>query len=80
MSTLRLTASERALVEALRGLRFGSVEATVHDGRLVRLERREKLRLADDPEAGVASVGTEPDHRERPDRRSTRETFSRGET
>lgn len=80
MNAMRLTASERALVDALRGLRFGSVEATVHDGRLVRLERREKLRLADDPEAGVASAGTESDHRERPDRRSTWETFSRGET
>src|SRR5262245_52992967 len=35
----------RRVVEALRGLRFGSVEITVHEGRIVQLERREKFRL-----------------------------------
>jgi len=30
---------------ALRGLRFGAVEITVHNGRIVQIERREKLRL-----------------------------------
>ncbi len=30
---------------ALHGLRFGSVEITVHYGRIVQIERREKLRL-----------------------------------
>lgn len=80
MSAPRLSASELAVVEALRGLRFGSVEAVIHDGRLVRLERREKLRLEDDPTAGVASPDTESHRRERPDRRSDRENFSRGES
>ena len=29
----------------LRGLQFGSLEITVHDGRIVQIERREKQRL-----------------------------------
>ncbi len=34
-----------ALRRAVRGLRFGSVELLVHDGRVVQIERREKVRL-----------------------------------
>lgn len=30
---------------ALRGLRFGSVEITVHNGQVVQIERKEKFRL-----------------------------------
>ncbi len=33
------------LLDAVRQLRFGSVELTVHDGRIVQIERKEKLRL-----------------------------------
>jgi hypothetical protein len=33
------------LARALRGLRFGSVEIVVHDGSVVRIERRERIRL-----------------------------------
>jgi hypothetical protein len=33
------------LNDALRGLRYGAVEITVHDGRVVQIERTEKLRL-----------------------------------
>ena len=43
---------------ALRGLKFGSVEITVYDGRIVQIERREKQRLQlnlDDP------GGSQPD-------------------
>lgn len=36
---------ERELLRAVRALRFGSVEATVHDGRVVQIEKREKVRL-----------------------------------
>ena len=36
--------SERAVLAALDGLRFGSVEITVHDGRIVQIERKEKIR------------------------------------
>lgn len=42
--------AERILL-ALRDLRFGSVEIMVHDGRVVQVERREKMRFdtADQP-------------------------------
>ena len=30
---------------ALRNLRFGSVELTVHNGQIVQIERKEKIRL-----------------------------------
>ena len=36
----------REILEALRGLRFGSVEITVHDCRVVQIERREKVRFS----------------------------------
>ncbi len=35
----------QSILEALQGLRYGSVEVTVHDGRIVQIERREKMRL-----------------------------------
>ena len=34
----------RAIAGAVRGLRFGSVEITVHDGAVVQIERKEKFR------------------------------------
>ena len=33
------------LLNAIKQLRFGSVEITVHDGRIVQIERKEKLRF-----------------------------------
>lgn len=36
---------ERQIANALRGLRYGSVEIVVHDGRVVQIERKEKVRL-----------------------------------
>ena len=36
---------ERAVVEAIRALRFGSVEIVVHEGRVVQIETREKVRF-----------------------------------
>ncbi|MBI3830563.1 MAG: YezD family protein [Planctomycetes bacterium] len=38
----------RHIAKALRGLRFGSIEIVVHDGRVVQIERKEKLRLEKD--------------------------------
>lgn len=35
----------RRIEDALAGLRFGAVEITVHDGRIVQIERREKYRF-----------------------------------
>ncbi|MDQ3775521.1 MAG: YezD family protein [Pseudomonadota bacterium] len=34
-----------SLLDVVRQLRFGSVEITVHDGRIVQIERKEKLRF-----------------------------------
>ncbi len=31
--------------EAVSGIRFGSVEIVIHDGRVVQIERRERVRL-----------------------------------
>jgi hypothetical protein len=33
------------ILAAIAGLRFGSVEVVVHDGRIVQIERTEKVRL-----------------------------------
>lgn len=33
---------------ALNGIQFGSVEITLHEGRVTQIERREKVRLAAD--------------------------------
>ncbi len=33
------------VLRAVRGLRYGSVEITIHDGEVVQIERREKVRL-----------------------------------
>jgi hypothetical protein len=38
-------ATAQKILEALHGLRFGAVEIIVHDGRIVQIERKEKLRL-----------------------------------
>ncbi|MGX2041031.1 YezD family protein [Methylocaldum sp. MU1018] len=42
-SPASLTAQK--ILEALQGLKFGAVEIIVHDGRIVQIERKEKLRL-----------------------------------
>ncbi|MET0554860.1 MAG: YezD family protein [Vicinamibacteria bacterium] len=42
------TAWERTVRHAVRGLRYGSVEVQVHDGRVVQVETREKVRFAED--------------------------------
>ncbi len=39
---------ERTVRRAVKGLRYGSVEVQVHDGRVVQVETREKVRFADD--------------------------------
>ena len=35
----------RTIARAVRGLRYGSVEITVHDGAVVQIERKEKIRV-----------------------------------
>lgn len=76
----RLSAAERALLEALRGLRFGAVEAVVHDGRVVRIERREKVRIEDDPDLGVPAAELDFEPGARPELRSGPPSQSRGKT
>ena len=38
----------RELRKALRSIRFGAIELVIHDGRVVQLEFREKIRLEPD--------------------------------
>jgi hypothetical protein len=33
------------ILDVIAGLRFGSVEITVHDGKVVQVEKREKIRF-----------------------------------
>jgi hypothetical protein len=35
----------RALLKAVEGIRYGSVELIIHDGKVVQIDRREKVRL-----------------------------------
>ncbi len=35
----------KRLLEAVASLRFGSVEITVHEGRVVQIDRRERIRI-----------------------------------
>ncbi len=35
---------EELVAEAIASIRYGAVEITIHDGRIVQIERREKLR------------------------------------
>ena len=39
---------ERTVRQAVRALRYGSVEVQVHDGRVVQVETREKVRFGND--------------------------------
>jgi hypothetical protein len=38
----------RSLLQAVAALRYGSVEVLVHDGRVVQIETREKVRFSED--------------------------------
>ena len=44
------------LRETLRSLRFGSIEIVVHDGRVVQIDRKEKLRFQSTSEAEAPST------------------------
>jgi hypothetical protein len=41
------------LLQALRDLRFGSVEIVIHDSRIVQIERREKWRFDSERSSNV---------------------------
>jgi hypothetical protein len=36
---------EREVLEAIRAIKYGSIEITLHDGQIVQIERREKIRI-----------------------------------
>ncbi len=36
---------EQAILLALKGIRYGSVEIIVHDSKVVQIERKEKMRI-----------------------------------
>ena len=42
-----LTMNERQIVETLRAMKFGSVDITVHDSKIVQVEVKEKIRFQD---------------------------------
>lgn len=42
-----LSAAEKEILATIRSLKFGSVEVVVHESRVVRIERREKVRIGD---------------------------------
>lgn len=46
--------TDQKILEALQGIRYGAVEIIIHDGRVVQIERREKIRLDVD---GRTSLG-----------------------
>lgn len=37
----------KQVLQAIQDVRYGSVEITVHDGKVVQIERKEKIRLSD---------------------------------
>jgi hypothetical protein len=38
---------QEQVIRALQAVRFGSVEIIIHDGKVVQIERREKVRLGE---------------------------------
>jgi hypothetical protein len=50
-----LPQSVRVILKALSTLEYGSVEITVHDGRIVQVERREKIRPSEGEKSTILS-------------------------
>ena len=49
-----------AVQAALKGLRFGTLELVVHEGKLVRIERTERIRIASDDPNGPSGTSGGP--------------------
>lgn len=47
---------EETILQALKDLRFGSVEIIVHDSKVVQIERREKVRVEPEPSRRASFV------------------------
>jgi hypothetical protein len=48
---------EREILDAVRGIRYGSVEVVVHDAKVVQVVRTEKVRI-DSPRDGRQATST----------------------
>ena len=48
----------QTILSAIRNLRFGTLEVVVHDSKVVRIERRERIRLDIDSETQPHNGGT----------------------
>jgi hypothetical protein len=53
--------ASEAIARALRGLRYGSVEIVVHDGRVTQVERKEKVRVEPDRTRDDSGEGEDTD-------------------
>ena len=52
---MRCQTALRDVELALRNLRYGSIQLVVHDGKIVRIERIERIRLTETSEALTAA-------------------------
>ena len=43
-----LNEAETTVLHALRGMKYGSLEVTLHDSRIVQIEKKEKMRFSGD--------------------------------
>ena len=72
---------EADVLRAIRRLRFGAVEVTVHDGRIVQIETREKVRFDETGRRSPESRRRETQMKPRSDRTTGgSETAAAGET
>lgn len=46
-----LSEAETAVLYAIRGMKFGSIEITLHDSRIVQVQKTEKMRFPGGPKA-----------------------------
>jgi hypothetical protein len=75
------TAWERTVRQAVRTLKYGSVEVVVHDGRVVQIETRERVRFAEAGHRPPDDRGREAFHESRADRATGAEARAKaGET
>lgn len=47
-----LSEAETAVLHAIRGMKYGSLEITLHDSKIVQIEKKEKVRFPGDPKNG----------------------------
>ena len=64
-NVMRLSAAVvKELESALHALRYGSIQLVVHDAKVVRIERIERIRLTDPSEATTVTSGEPTPSRE----------------